>query len=328
MSLIRRGFTLIELLVVIAIIAVLIALLLPAVQQAREAARRSTCKNHLKQIGLALHNYHDTCGAFPPGFIQGNLGSNPAHVGFAWGTMLLPYMDQSPLYNTLNFSAPSPSMKPLPGWLCPSDPHAIGFASWDDVTAGVVNGGSCAGGTCTGAEANATACSACGGTWTDTFAPPVVSATSFAARASYPGNFHDTGSSATTLTTSGAGIVHANSRVRMRDITDGTSLTLAAGERDLKRGQAAWEAVHFVESGGANGGAVIQTADARFVFATTRAGTPNLAAGGTYGYSSAHTGGAHFLLCDGAVRFISENVSGVTFNQLGQRNDGQVVGEY
>src|SRR4051812_29015687 len=99
-----QGFTLIELLVVIAIIAVLIALLLPAVQAAREAARRTQCIDNLKQLGLALHNYHDTAGSFP-------LGGNPATLipgGLRnWGawsaqTMLLPYLEQSPIYNTLN----------------------------------------------------------------------------------------------------------------------------------------------------------------------------------------------------------------------------------
>src|SRR6187401_2658539 len=91
---IRRGFTLIELLVVIAIIAILIALLLPAVQQAREAARRSQCKNNLKQIGIALHNYHDTFNALPPGWVQTNR--------WGWGTMVLPGLDQAPLYNSLS----------------------------------------------------------------------------------------------------------------------------------------------------------------------------------------------------------------------------------
>ncbi|MFG0295400.1 MAG: DUF1559 domain-containing protein, partial [Maioricimonas sp. JB045] len=105
----RRGFTLIELLVVIAIIAILVALLLPAVQQAREAARRSQCKNNLKQIGLALHNYHDTHGSFPPGYIARYVSAtDPASAetgpGFAWGTMILPFLDQSPTYNQLNFS--------------------------------------------------------------------------------------------------------------------------------------------------------------------------------------------------------------------------------
>jgi prepilin-type N-terminal cleavage/methylation domain-containing protein len=94
---VRRGFTLIELLVVIAIIAILIALLLPAVQQAREAARRTQCKNNLKQVGLALHNYHDSHQTFPIGFL--------ANAGLSVHDYILPYIDQATLYNQMNFSA-------------------------------------------------------------------------------------------------------------------------------------------------------------------------------------------------------------------------------
>ena len=99
-----RGFTLIELLVVIAIIAVLIALLLPAVQQAREAARRTQCKNNAKQLGLALHNYHDTFLMFPMSYGQGNYGEGGKFI--SWLTASLPYIDQAPLYNSLDFSQP------------------------------------------------------------------------------------------------------------------------------------------------------------------------------------------------------------------------------
>src|SRR5437588_8459259 len=102
----RRGFTLIELLVVIAIIAVLIALLLPAVQQAREAARRSQCRNNLKQLGIALHNYHDTHRVFPIGFLDTIWGTGETNVsaGWSWGAYLLPYLDNAALYNQFNFS--------------------------------------------------------------------------------------------------------------------------------------------------------------------------------------------------------------------------------
>src|SRR4029077_6628577 len=102
-----RGFTLIELLVVIAIIAVLVALLLPAVQQAREAARRSQCKNNLKQLGLALYNYHDSLGTYPVNFaVRGGGGGQAiADTGHSWLTMILPYVDLGPLYNSINHNA-------------------------------------------------------------------------------------------------------------------------------------------------------------------------------------------------------------------------------
>jgi prepilin-type N-terminal cleavage/methylation domain-containing protein len=108
------GFTLIELLVVIAIIAVLIALLLPAVQQAREAARRTQCRNNLKQLGLALHNYHDNYGRLPkcvywysaPSYTNG-IAQNPQPRNFSWISMILPFIDQGPFYNSINFNAPA-----------------------------------------------------------------------------------------------------------------------------------------------------------------------------------------------------------------------------
>src|SRR6187401_2033342 len=110
----RRAFTLIELLVVIAIIAILIALLLPAVQQAREAARRTQCKNNMKQIGLALHNYHDTMQVFPINYrLQFNATTAPAGdpafdqtswTARSWIQFCLPYIDQAPLYNQIDFS--------------------------------------------------------------------------------------------------------------------------------------------------------------------------------------------------------------------------------
>ncbi|MCH9652728.1 MAG: DUF1559 domain-containing protein [Planctomycetes bacterium] len=110
----NRGFTLIELLVVIAIIAILIALLLPAVQQAREAARRSTCKNGLKQIALGLHNYHDSHRTFPPGAVWYGTGSAPANGreanwGTTWVVQVLPFIDQANLYNRYNMSLPARS---------------------------------------------------------------------------------------------------------------------------------------------------------------------------------------------------------------------------
>ena len=136
----RRAFTLIELLVVIAIIAILIALLLPAVQQAREAARRTQCRNNLKQLGIALHNYHDNFNMFTPNPVAA-VSEDPAGPYFqawvAWSglTMLLPYVDQAPLYNRINFAYRwdnnnggtvnnTMARTQLPAYVCPSDPGA------------------------------------------------------------------------------------------------------------------------------------------------------------------------------------------------------------
>ena len=135
----RFGFTLIELLVVIAIIAILVALLLPAVQQAREAARRSSCKNNLKQLGLALHNYHDTHGVFPAGYYAGDHPSVADGEGdgrdarYGWGSMILPFLEQAPLYDKMqvgdrllsqNVNDPTvlaDMQTPISAFRCPSD---------------------------------------------------------------------------------------------------------------------------------------------------------------------------------------------------------------
>lgn len=147
-----RGFTLIELLVVIAIIAILIALLLPAVQQAREAARRTQCKNNLKQIGIALHNYHDIYGQFPIGAqdcIASNCPEGPGdYEMYGWGAAILPQIDQAPLYNQLQIGdlhmhdvLEDTNLRPLlqtsiPGFICPSDPSPSHLMS-----GGQMNGG-------------------------------------------------------------------------------------------------------------------------------------------------------------------------------------------
>src|SRR4029077_18917949 len=130
----RRAFTLIELLVVIAIISVLIALLLPAVQAAREAARRASCVNNLKQLGIALHNYHDTMGAFPPGYlsIMGPVTFDNTGPGWGWAARTLNQMEQSPLFNSINFvlgiefpANQTARLTVVASFLCPTDAFVL-----------------------------------------------------------------------------------------------------------------------------------------------------------------------------------------------------------
>lgn len=147
----RTGFTLVELLVAIAIIGVLLALLVPAVQSSREAARRLSCKNQLRQLGLALHNYHDTHSLFPAGsYVLGP--SSPTMSGWGWGAMVLPNIEQTPLYQQLDFNlgtAVGSNLRliamPLAVWRCPSDvaPETMTFFPWEDPPLDIASGNYC-----------------------------------------------------------------------------------------------------------------------------------------------------------------------------------------
>ena len=301
----RRGFTLIELLVVIAIIAVLIALLLPAVQQAREAARRTQCKNSLKQLGLALHNYHDLFKTFPPGYISvdeatGQMNPVDGGSGAGWALLLLPQIDQSALYNKFNpnLRITDPVNAPLlttvlPTFVCQSDvaPSPTWKITADGNPSQVL------------AElATANYVAAFGTVSLDDCENPAGTAP-VTAQGQCQGN----------------GSTYHNSRVRMRDFLDGTSNTVLVGERRTKETEDWWSTWAGMVAGGEEAGQrILGSMDHR----------PNHPAAHFDDFSSMHVGGAQFLMGDGHVRFVSENIDGTLYKALGTIRGGEVVGEF
>jgi prepilin-type N-terminal cleavage/methylation domain-containing protein/prepilin-type processing-associated H-X9-DG protein len=298
----RRGFTLIELLVVIAIIAVLIALLLPAVQQAREAARRSQCKNSLKQIGLALHSYHDSLQVLPPGAIQ--VFETNAQNEATWISMILPYIDQTALYNRANWSScfgctagpGNPSWEittqMIPMMVCPSDRQV-------DLALGAYRRG------------NYVANSGIG---------PLRSLTMALDPTRISGPFT------------------MNSRTRMADFLDGTSNTVLASELIKVPGNDFRGVMHYPEGSMYMHDRTPNSSVPDQFRTSLCISDPRAPCIGTYtAYNnrsivlsarSQHAGGVHILLADGSVRFASDNLDLSIWKGIATYDKYEAIGEY
>ncbi len=315
-SLRRRGFTLIELLVVIAIIAVLIALLLPAVQQAREAARRSQCKNNLKQVALACQNYHDTFGVFPYGASVGydtslsaSAGFTP-RMGFNWRVFILPYVDQTPLYSKIllvsplalsTVSAMPEQTQVIPVYICPSEVSPsvnTTFTADGDCVSSTTAALASYRGSAGPASMHASAgpgCGLCGSAQTTCLCTN-QGLNHVAPMGNGPGMFH-----------------YRADRISIKEVIDGTSSTLLAGEGTyLRNGQ------------GTNYAQWMGT----WAVASTVNGINRPNAGSYYdgsGFRSYHTGGAHLAMVDGSVRFASDNTNLMVLSYLGTKGGSEVI---
>lgn len=354
----RRGaFTLIELLVVIAIIAILIALLLPAVQQAREAARRTQCKNNLKQLGLACHNYHDVYGQFPQNWYNGQNEqqgdpNNPNYVNgsYSWVVMALPYFDQANLYNQIALYFPianGPAPETGMGWVTPL-PNTPAPRTLAEVVIPTL--------VCPSndnpAKRNNQIIEPDNGGWSAPFLGPAGGLDYVGNMGHIWGGWKDCGAVPDFPSPDGRfvrgstgtpwiserwnndnpnvnGVFRFRGTQSIRDIVDGTTNTVLLFE-DMKWRGGNGARFEFRHNDTANWASALAAVEPMRNPINNRNPAWQFGAGDTRctGPSSRHTGGCQVTLCDGSVRFLSENIDNLVRYNLAVRNDGNVIGEF
>jgi prepilin-type N-terminal cleavage/methylation domain-containing protein/prepilin-type processing-associated H-X9-DG protein len=326
----RGGFTLIELLVVIAIIAVLAGMLLPAVQKVREAANRSQCANNLKQIGLALHSYHDDYHSLPSGYLDGNTSptstpDNDVGPGWGWASYLLPYVEQQNLYKQINFSQgvgigsnAAPAQMALKVYTCPSDPYPQNFTVWPT--------------NITVAHGNYVGCSG----WEECFNN---------AGGGAQGQGSDGLSGGYGL--AGDGVFYRNSHTTFAAVTDGLSNTIFVGERCSTHSPSTWTGA---VTGGrcpawmANPPPIVpyssppspayDNADYDEALVLAHGNATHVPSADfpifdpdTF-YSTHSPKGANFLFGDGSVHFLSSSIDPNTYQWMCTMDGGEVLGSW
>ena len=307
----RRGFTLVELLVVIAIIGTLVGLLLPAVQSAREAARAANCKNNMRQVGLALHHYHDHARRFPAGWTGVKQGHTPAvaadeQPGWGWASELLPQVEEGNLYSRILRTSPvydpaNPSLQAavrkavVSMFSCPSDAPGPTEA-----------GGVFSIGTDDGQEETTVN----GVLYRQVDGGPLAALTEVG-KSNYVGVFGT--SEVDDVPAAGEGIFYRNSTTAMKHLSDGSSQTLMVGERRSRLGSSTWT--------GSVSGAKAQRV--RIVGVADH--VPNDANGHFDDFSSEHLAGVHFLFGDASVRRLNDGIDLRIYQALCTRSGGEVA---
>jgi prepilin-type N-terminal cleavage/methylation domain-containing protein len=288
----RTAFTLVELLVVIAIIGLLVALLLPAVQMAREAARRMSCGNNLKQIGVALHNYHDTHAKLPPGWKVEPFQIPGDFAGWGWATFILPHMEQQALYDQLQVNQfrladvmASPSIRPLTQTKV--KPYRCFSDNGKDLLPSEV------GSTC---ERNFD-CTTC---------PIGVQVAS----SNYVGNagFFDPDVLNHLRPVLRTGLFHANSDFAFRTITDGLSQTFLVGERDNRCKAGTWIGARRPYASEMWSSYYVRARVSVALNGPPPSPSNCVADSCAEGFSSRHANGAQFVMCDCSVHFVSNSI--------------------